>query len=110
LVGGHPYLLQLTVEQMKHQGITLNQLLEEAATEAGIYSNHLRQHLGNLEQHPELARGFREVVTKEHPVKLKPVLAFKLQSMGLIELTGDTATPRCQLYRKYFCDRLSREE
>jgi len=110
LVGGHPYLLQLALEQIKHQNLTLTQLVLEAPTEAGIYSSHLRQQLGNLQQHPELAKSFREVVTQENPVELKPVVAFKLQSMGLVKLEGNAAKARCELYRKYFPSRLSDEE
>ncbi|NET60748.1 MAG: hypothetical protein F6K47_32825 [Symploca sp. SIO2E6] len=107
LVGGHPYLVESAFERIKHRDITLTQLLQNAHTAAGIYSNHLRQHLGYLQRHPELARGFRKVVTNEGSVKLDSVLTFKLQSMGLIELDGDTAKPRCELYRKYFRSRLS---
>ncbi|NEP11688.1 MAG: hypothetical protein F6K14_16040 [Symploca sp. SIO2C1] len=107
LVGGHPYLLQLAFEQIKSQGVTLSQLLQVAHTEAGIYSNHLRQHLGNLKKDKKLKRAFRKVVTKEHPVELESVLGFKLKSMGLVKMEKNVAKPRCELYRKYFGSRWS---
>ncbi|HBB34872.1 MAG TPA: DNA-binding protein [Cyanobacteria bacterium UBA8803] len=109
LVGGHPYLVQLAIERMKLQGVTLDRILETAHTEAGIYSNHLREHLGNLEKYPELGKAFREVVVMDNPVELNPVQAFKLHSMGLVNLAGNQVTPRCKLYRNYFRERLGKK-
>lgn len=112
LVGGHPYLLQLGLEQMQRQSVgldqflVLDQFLEVAATEAGIYSNHLRQQLSHLEQSPELTALFRAVVRAEDPVSVKPAQAFKLQSMGLVHLEGNLIKPRCLLYRQYFLNSL----
>lgn len=40
------------------------------------------------------------------PVQLKPMEAFKLQSLGLVQLYGNEVKPRCNLYARYFCDRL----
>jgi hypothetical protein len=39
-------------------------------------------------------------------VELDAELAFKLDSMGLVQLQGNEAIPRCDLYRNYFRDRL----
>lgn len=56
MVGGHPSLIQQALSHLKtHQDVTLDALLEKAPTESGIYSNHLRWHLLNLQQYPELA-------------------------------------------------------
>jgi lambda repressor-like predicted transcriptional regulator len=107
LVGGHPYLLQLGLEQIQRQHVTLEQVLETAHTEAGLYSNHLRQQLSHLEQSPELVQVFQEVVTAAEPIQVKPAHAFKLQSMGLVHLEGNQVKPRCFLYRQYFADALS---
>ena len=106
LVGGHPYLLQLGLEQIQRQHVTLEQVLQTAHTEAGIYSNHLRQQLSHLEQSPELIQVFQEVVNAAEPIQVKPAHAFKLQSMGLVQLEGNQVKPRCFLYRQYFCDAL----
>jgi len=107
LVGGHPYLVRLAMYHVAHQAITFEQVLEQATTEAGIYSDHLRRHLWNLEQYPELAAAFGEVVTTNAPVPLKSILAFKLHSMGLVTIAGNHATPRCDLYRQYFVSNLA---
>lgn len=106
LVGGHPYLLQLGLEQIQRQHVGLDQFLQTAHTEAGIYSNHLRQQLSHLEQSPELIQVFREVVIAEEPIQVKPAHAFKLQSMGLVHLEGNYVKPRCTLYRQYFLNSL----
>lgn len=106
LVGGHPYLVRIAMYHVTHQAITLDQLLEQSTSELGIYSDHLRRHLWNLSQHPELAIAFRDVVRANTPVPLKPILAFKLHSMGLVAIAGNYVEPRCDLYRQYFCNRL----
>ncbi len=106
MVGGHPYLMQLALKCISSQDITLEQLLQTAPTEAGIYSDHLRRHLGNLQQHPELAAAFSEVVKTDSWVKIESDRVFKLHSMGLVKLQGNSVMARCDLYGKYFRERL----
>jgi hypothetical protein len=108
LVGGHPYLVRLALYHIAQQTITLEQFLETAPTEAGLYDDHLRRHLWNLQQHSELAAAFAKVVTADTPVELESVPAFKLHSMGLVQLQGNYVTPRFDLYRQYFSDRLGK--
>ncbi|MCL1474916.1 AAA-like domain-containing protein [Argonema antarcticum] len=106
MVGGHPYLVRLALYYISRQDMTLEQLLQTSPTEAGLYGDHLRRHLWNLQQHPELARAMTEVVAATAPVRLESVQGFKLHSMGLVHLQGNEVTPCCDLYRFYFCDRL----
>lgn len=106
LVGGHPYLIQCAIEAIARQKLTLPDLLATAATEAGAYSDHLRRHLWYLQQQPELAIAFKQVIAADQPVQLNSMQAFKLESMGLVQLQGNQATPRCDLYRLYFQERL----
>jgi hypothetical protein len=35
-------------------------------------------------------------------VQLEPTLAYKLESMGLVQLRGNEARVSCELYRQYF--------
>lgn len=107
LVGGQPYLVRLAMYYVASQNTPLPQLLEQAATESGIYRDHLRHHLWNLEQYPELATAFSDVVTADAPIPLKSILAFKLSSMGLVAVVENLVRPSCDLYRQYFCHRLS---
>lgn len=105
LVGGHPYLLQQAFSHLKnYHDVTLEQLLAEAITDAGIYRHHLREYWLSLQQEPKLMTAFQTVVTSTKPVRLETILAYQLQSMGLVKLSGNQVEPRCQLYRSYFCD------
>jgi AAA-like domain len=107
LVGGHPYLVRVALYHIAQQQLTLSQLLETAPTEAGVYGDHLRRHLWNLQQHPELAIAFQRVIASHQPIELASVLAFKLHSLGLVQLQGNEVTPRFQLYQDYFGDRVA---
>ncbi len=107
MVGGHPYLVRLALYHIARQEITLSELLATAPTDAGLYSDHLRRHLWNLEQHSQLAAALKKVVTADSPVQLESMQGFKLHSMGLVHLQGNEVTPRCDLYRQYFRVRLS---
>ena len=106
MVGGHPYLIRLALYKIARQEITLTKLLATAPTDAGLYSDHLRRHLWNLEQHSELAAAIKIVVNSNLPVQLESMQGFKLHSLGLVNLQGNQVTPRCNLYRQYFQVRL----
>lgn len=106
LVGGSPYLIQLALYHLWHQDVTLEQLLQTEAIATGIYSDHLRRQLFNLQQHPDLAGAFSKVVASAVPVELGLVQAFRLQSLGLVRLQGNQAVSGCELYTQYFRDRL----
>lgn len=106
MVGGHPYLVRLALYYLSRQEVTLERLLQDAPTHAGIYSDHLRRCLGHLQQQPELAAALKQVVTAENPVQLQSVPAYQLDSMGLVQLDGNHAKPSCELYRQYFCTNL----
>ncbi|MDY6785616.1 MAG: AAA-like domain-containing protein [Cyanobacteriota bacterium] len=106
VVGGHPYLVRLALYHIAGQELTLAELVETAATEAGIYGDHLRWHLWKLQKYPELAEAFSATIASKGPVELQSVFAFKLHSMGLVHLQGDRVAPRFELYRDYFRDRV----
>ncbi|MBL1175807.1 AAA-like domain-containing protein [Pantanalinema sp. GBBB05] len=107
IVGGHPYLIRLAFYHLAQQQLTLAELLAAAPTEAGIYGDHLRRHLWNLQQHPKLATALSWVVAADEPIELESVLAFKLHSLGLVQLHGNRVTSRFKLYRQYFSERLA---
>ncbi len=102
IVGGHPYLVRVALYHISQSGLTLNELKESAIADSGIYSDHLRRQLWNLEEYPELAAGMREIAAADSPVQLKAMQAFKLDSLGLVKLQGNECVPRCELYRQYF--------
>lgn len=102
MVGGHPYLIRLALYHLARQEITLQQLLQDAPTHAGVYSDHLRRCLGNLKQQPELVSALRQVMTAQEPVQLESGAVYHLDSMGLVHLKGNQVSPSCELYRQYF--------
>mgnify|MGYP000005144045 CR=1 FL=1 len=107
LIGGHPYLVRVALYHLAQQNITLPGFLKTAPTEAGLYDDHLRRHLWSLQQYPELANAFSRAVRAIAPVELESIQAFKLHSMGLVQMQGNQVIPRFNLYRQYFCDRLT---
>ena len=107
MVGGHPYLIQQAFDYLEHQNVTLEEFLRIAPTEESPFSAHLREYLWNLQQNPELATALSEVVTKNQPIRIETAQAFKLHSMGLVQLQGNDCSPRCDLYRQYFSVRLA---
>ncbi|MBC1222094.1 AAA-like domain-containing protein [Nostoc sp. UCD121] len=107
MVGGHPYLARLALYHVAQGDLTLTQLLATVSTDAGIYGEHLRRHLWNLQQNPELAAAFQQVVATKEPVCLPSMSAFKLNGMGLVTLQGNEVVLRHEcLYRPYFQSRL----
>jgi hypothetical protein len=102
-IGGHPYLVRLAMYEVSCGKISLTQLLENAASESGIYSNHLRKHLEILQQNPELALALKKVVNSAEPVELDSMQIYKLHSMGIVRRQNNYVIPRCNLYREYFC-------
>ncbi|NER50545.1 MAG: DNA-binding protein [Symploca sp. SIO1A3] len=111
VVGGHPYLVQQALFHLRiRQDTTLEQLLKDAATEAGIYSTFLRENLLELQEQPELAQALKKVVTSTSPVRLETHTGHKLHSMGLVDRLGNEVMPSCDLYRLYFRERLEEIE
>lgn len=106
MVGGHPYLIRLALYYLGSERVTLSRLLQEAPTQAGLYSDHLQSYLVTIQQSPELADAMRTVVTADAPVRLETIAAYQLSRMGLLKLQGDEVIASCLLYRLYFRDRL----
>ncbi|HAG81109.1 MAG TPA: diguanylate cyclase [Cyanobacteria bacterium UBA12227] len=103
MVGGHPYLVQLALYHLTNSPQkSLNQLLGEAATITGIYHTHLQELLATLQRYPELVSAIKEVVNAEGSVQLNPLLAYKLESLGLVKLEGNQCSLSYPLYRLYF--------
>ena len=106
ILGGHPFLIRVALYYLIQQKQTLTQLFSIATTETSPFSDHLRRHLWQLREQPQLASGLQTVLTATNSVRLESITMFKLHSMGLVHLRGNEVTPRCQLYRQYFSDRL----
>ena len=119
MVGGHPYLVHLALYHLAilQQNLLsvdrdesgeelgrreLEELLIAAPTHSGIYSDYLRNQSIAIQQQPELASAFQQVVDAKNSVHLKPLIAYQLDSMGLVKLEGNNCSLSCELYRLYF--------
>jgi len=107
-VGGHPYLVDRAICHLKDRtGETLENVLELAATEAGIYRNHLRDLWLTLQEHSELAEATKAAIASTESIRLEPNITYKLYSLGVVKLDGNNVVIRCPLYRDYLGDRLN---
>lgn len=102
LVGANTHLAHLAIYYLSTERVSLEQLTLSVLAPDGIYSSYLRQQLSELQQYPELLAAFRQVVLSETPISLEPILAFKLQSKGLIQVQSHRIVPSCELYQQYF--------
>ena len=103
LTGGFPYLVRLALAHQVRHNFTVENLLPNAASDTGIFSDHLHYQLWHLQQHPDLANVFKKVISSTSSVKLEPEMALKLKSLGLVQLSSNNqAIVSCDLYRRYF--------
>ena len=107
LVAGHPYLTRLAFYYLKCQELTFEELLETAATDAGIYRDVLQRNLHLLHKDNELVSAFKKVLDIDEPIALEQIQGFKLHSMGLINYHGNQVSVSCDLYRQYFSNYLN---
>ncbi|MBR8835417.1 MAG: AAA-like domain-containing protein [Stigonema ocellatum SAG 48.90 = DSM 106950] len=106
MLGGHPYLVRKALHEIARNRINLSQLLQIAPTEEGMYTDHLRRHLCNLQEDNKLVTAMKQVITATQPIRIDTGLAFKLRSMGLVKFQGNNVIPACNLYRQYFLEHL----
>ncbi|MEG4519977.1 MULTISPECIES: AAA-like domain-containing protein [unclassified Microcoleus] len=119
MVGGHPYLVHLALyhlailqqnrlsvdgdEPGEELGRSeLEELLTAAPTHSGIYSDYLQNQSIAIQQQPELASAFQQVIDAKNSIHLEPLMAYQLDSMGLVKLEGNNCSLSCELYRLYF--------
>ncbi len=102
MVGGHPYLLQLAFYNLYHDKCTLEDLLQAAPTQTGVYREHLQNLWVILNKKPELLAALKEIILASGSVQLPPLIAYQLDSMGLVKFDGSNCLISCELYRLYF--------
>lgn len=114
-VGGHPYHLRQVCDRAQREDISLQQILEDCTTEMGMFRDRWRRFCQKLQQQPELSATLLQVVNADSPIALSELesksdrdRAFQLHDLGLVHLQGegDFVMPRCELYRRYFRNRL----
>ncbi|MEG4105299.1 AAA-like domain-containing protein [Microcoleus sp. S13_C5] len=104
-VGGYPYLVRKALYHLNDSNISLAEILQNAATDVGIYRQYLQDHWANLQNSSELKAALKQVIFADSAVKLEQVLEFKLLSTGLVKQNLQGITPSCRLYRDYFAEK-----
>ena len=106
MLGGQPYLVRAALHKIARGELSLEQLLQVAPTESGLYGEYLRRHLLNLEGDERLLAAMKQIIAVDRPVSINRSEAFMLTSMGLVKFQGNDVVPICDLYRLYFRERL----
>lgn len=106
MIGGHPYLLRLGLYKIEHKQLKLEELLEKAPTDQGLYGDHLRNHLSNLKKNPKLAMAMRTIVKANNSITIDTDIGAQLRSMGLVKFIGNHVFPVSDMYRLYFREHL----
>ena len=103
LVAGHPYLIQLALYWLSERSLELATLIDEAPTQAGIYSCHLLRHWQIVERQECLKSALKEIISSpEKGAEIDSLIAYQLERMGLVELSGNQAHMSSELYYLYF--------
>jgi hypothetical protein len=106
LVGGHPYLVRLAFYHLAKGAVSLEQILQSAANDVGLFSKHLSTRLAKVEQDPAIRETLRSLVNSPKPIRFDLKTTIKLDAMGLISRTETGVKIRNQLYQRYFQSRL----
>jgi len=104
LLGGHPYLVRKALYLVASGSMRVEDLFTQAAEDRGPFGDHLRHLLFRLGSQPQLKGGLREVLQR-NALPDEDVF-IRLRSAGLVRQEGTTMLPRCELYRRYFRERL----
>ncbi|MBT9313652.1 AAA-like domain-containing protein [Leptothoe kymatousa] len=109
LVGGHPYLIRITLYHAKKQSLSMDEIVETALSTAGIYSNHLEKKFWAIQSCPKLLAAMTQLIIENDISLFTPVTRLKLSGMGLIDIQDNKITVICNLYRQYFQVMLSKK-
>jgi AAA-like domain len=102
LVGGNPYFIDLALKTIVDESKTIEEILEKATTEEGIYRDRLRELWGHINSIPSLITSLTEIITKSHSICIDSFTLYQLESLGLIKFEGNNPILRYELYRQYF--------
>ena len=106
LIGGHPYLVRLAFYNLASGANSLEQIIQTAATEVGLFGKHLTTRLAKVEKDAHLTEVLRSLVNSPQPIRFDLATTAKLDGMGLILRTEIGVKIRNELYRRYFQNRL----
>ncbi len=100
LLAGQPYLIRLALYRLASGQISVMELFAQATSDNGPFGDHLRYHLFQMNDKPELREGFLRII-RQNRCDNESVI-FRLQGAGLVRREAQVVLPRCQLYATYF--------
>lgn len=104
LLGGHPYLTRKALYHLVADRLAWPNLVQAATLDHGPFGDHLRRHHWLLRDRPDLTDALKQIITQG---RCNDEMAlFRLLQAGLVKGSGEAYTCRCDLYRKYFSDKL----
>jgi hypothetical protein len=104
LLNGHPYLTRKALYTLVVENCPWDELLRVAPTDRGPFSDHLRHYHWVLRDEPDLREALRQVV--RHNCCPDDMALFRLLQAGLVKGSGEVCQCRCDLYTRYFKDKL----
>jgi hypothetical protein len=109
LVGGHPYLTRKALYLVAggSPSCRIDDLFAQATDDSGPFGDHLRYYLLRLQRRPELIMALRQAI--EGRVGGDELLFHRLEGAGLVRRESGAVVPRCDLYARYFRERLHGE-
>lgn len=102
LVGGHPTLVRIALYYLSQDDLTLDQLIDEAASNSSVFHSYLQELLIWVRAVPKQLERLESLVMSQGPMPLDPVAAYQLEAIGLIKSTADGWVIGLSLYREYF--------
>lgn len=106
LVGGQPYLVRHGLNALAAHPRAWTQFAVEAASESGIYGDHLRRLFGTLARSPELTEAVRALLFSQTLPTQEQF--FRLRTAGILSgASFRQARFRCRLYSEHLAQRLT---
>ncbi len=102
LVGGHPYLLQITLYHAKQSSLSFADIERDAIAPNSIYISHLQQQFWAVQPHESLMLGLQKIISTAESQTIDPVALLKLEGLGLVKREQGSTVLASELYRRYF--------
>lgn len=101
LLNGHPYLTPLAFYRLLWEEMTFESLCANAASDAGPFSDHLRDKLDGVKS-AHLSDAMCEIVQHSAVPGNDRKLFYRLEAAGLVREDGGRIVASNELYRRFF--------
>jgi MinD-like ATPase involved in chromosome partitioning or flagellar assembly len=104
LLGGHPYLTRQGLYTLVHDRLTWSELESMAASDEGPFGEHLRHYYRLVQQSPNQREALKQIIRRNRCSDTDTF--YRLEQAGLVRGIATACQCRCDLYRRYFQDKL----